>query len=297
MILTIFTPVYNRAHLIHKLYDSLINQTNQNFVWLIVDDGSTDNIKNIIEEYRKSAKFEVRYIYQENQGKHTAHNLGVANCNTELFFCVDSDDFLTSNAVERIYEIHDKYSGHSTLGYYFRKMDTQNKISGGKFLFNNELVGLSELYFNYGFVGELAIILKTDLIKPYAFPVFAGERFVSENVFYNQITSIAPMVWVDEVIYIFEYQQTGYTLNSSKLLLKNPRGVAMGYLSNAIYGTKIIDRAKAYAAFIAMKKVFKITSRQYCDSIIPKSIKLIGTLLKNHYKKLFKNLKKLSGMD
>lgn len=290
MSLTIFTPVYNRTNLIHKLYESLVRQSNQNFIWLIVDDGSTDNIKQIIDGYRSSAKFEIKYIYQENAGKHSAHNTGVENCKTELFFCVDSDDYLTDDAVESIYSEHEKYRSQKILGYYFRKKDTQNQISGVAFSFEKKFVGLRELYFKYGFIGELAIVLKTDLIKHFSFPVYKNEKFVSEKVFYNQITSIAPMVYIDKVIYVFEYQETGYTMNSNRLLAKNPIGGAMGYLSDAIYGMKFIDKAKSFGAFLSMKKVFEISDKEYPMYNISIFVRFAGYMLKHHYNKLFKRI-------
>ncbi len=291
MKLTIFTPIYNRAHLIDRLYESLLKQTNQNFVWLIVDDGSTDNLERLIELYKKKSGFEIRYYYQKNQGKHIAHNLGVEKCDTELFFCVDSDDYLSDDAVEKIYKIHDANTSRNVLGYYFRKADTNGNISGGSFSIKSNTVGLREIYYRYGFVGELAIILKTNLIKNYSFPSYENEKFVSEKVFYNQITSIAPMIYVDDAIYIFEYQETGYTMNSNRLLAKNPRGAAMGYLSDAIYGTNLIDTAKAFASFNAIKNAFDISDETYSRGAIKTLVKILAVLLKPHYNKLFRQIK------
>lgn len=290
MKLTIFTPIYNRAHLISRLYESLLRQTNQNFVWLIVDDGSTDNIKQIIEEYKKDANFEIRYYYQNNQGKHIAHNTGVDKCDTELFVCVDSDDYLTDDAADKIYSVHNANSSQNILGYYFRKIDTNGNISGGNFSLRNSFVGLRELYYRYGFVGELAIVLKTKLIKDFAFPQYTNERFVSEKVFYNQITSIAPMRYVDEAIYIFEYQESGYTMNSNRLLAKNPKGAAMGFLSDAIYGAKLFDMAKAYASFFSMKKVFGIENEVYPQNEVKLIVRIMASLLRAHYNKLFRQI-------
>lgn len=292
MKLTIFTPVYNRANLINNLYESLTRQSNTDFIWMIVDDGSTDNIKQIIEQYKKTSNFKIQYIYQDNRGKHSAHNTGIANCSTELFLCVDSDDYLTDDAVEKIYAINREYGlqEQCVLGYFFRKKDTKNQLSGGNFNLKNKLVGLREIYFKYGFSGELAIVFKTELIKDYHFPTYDSEKFVSEKVFYNQITNIAPMVYVDDAIYIFEYQQSGYTMNANSLLAKNPVGTAMGYLSDTIYGTKFIDRAKSYSSFIAMKQVFCIPNNQYDDYNIPFAIRCAGWILKPHYIKIFKKI-------
>ncbi len=297
MKLTIFTPVYNRADLIDRLYESLSCQTNHNFIWLIVDDGSTDNLQQKVERLNKDSNFEIRYYYQKNQGKHVAHNTGVEKCDTELFFCVDSDDFLTEDAVEKILTVHKMNLSRNVLGYYFRKVDTEGDVSGGKFSIRNNVVGLREIYYKYRFVGELAIVLKTDLIKGFSFPTYANEKFVSEKVLYNQLTSIAPMVYVDEAIYVFEYQESGYTMNSNKLLAKNPRGAAMGFLSDAVYGTNFIDMSKAYAAFSSVKKIFGIRDEIYPKYSVKASVRIMAVLLKPHYNKLFRKINSRYNME
>ena len=290
MKLTIFTPVYNRADLIDRLYESLRRQTNHNFIWLIVDDGSTDNLQQKIERLNKELDFEIRYYYQKNQGKHAAHNMGVEKCDTELFFCVDSDDYLKEGAVEKILTVHEMNLSRKVLGYFFRKVDTEGNVSGGRFSIRNNVVGLREIYYRYGFVGELAIVLKTDLIKGFSFPTYANEKFVSEKVLYNQLSSIAPMVYVDEAIYVFEYQESGYTMNSNKLLAKNPKGAAMGFLSDAVYGTNFIDMSKAYAAFSSVKKTFGICGEIYPKCSVKTSVRIMAVLLKPHYNKLFRKI-------
>ena len=106
--LTIFTPTFNRAELLKRVYDSLLRQREKNFSWLIVDDGSTDNTKEVVEEWLREGRINIQYEYQENGGKMRAHNQGVNLCNTELFLCLDSDDFLTEDAVEIILSCYEK---------------------------------------------------------------------------------------------------------------------------------------------------------------------------------------------
>ena len=100
--LTIFTPTYNRAYTLKKLYASLIEQINQNFEWLIVDDGSTDNTEEVVKQWVDEKKITIRYFKQRNGGKQRAHNKGVEICNTELFICVDSDDYIVKDSVDKI---------------------------------------------------------------------------------------------------------------------------------------------------------------------------------------------------
>lgn len=98
---TVITPTYNRAYILPKLFESLKAQTSKNFEWLIVDDGSADDTKTLVESWIKSKpEFNIQYIYQENAGKMQAHNTAVQNCKTEFFMCVDSDDYIQEKAIE-----------------------------------------------------------------------------------------------------------------------------------------------------------------------------------------------------
>lgn len=102
-LITIFTPAYNRAYSLHLCYESMLRQENKNFKWLIVDDGSTDNTKELVEEWiQKDNGFEIQYVYKKNGGMHTAHNTAYELIDTELNVCIDSDDYLADGAIEKI---------------------------------------------------------------------------------------------------------------------------------------------------------------------------------------------------
>ena len=100
--LTVFTPAYNRAVTLPRLYESLLRQTCFDFEWLIIDDGSSDDTSRLIHSFTGEGKFPVRYVYKENGGKHTAHNLALEEAEGEWFLCVDSDDTLAPDAVEMV---------------------------------------------------------------------------------------------------------------------------------------------------------------------------------------------------
>ena len=100
--ITIFTPTYNRDYIIINLYKSLLIQTLKDFEWLIIDDGSTDNTELLVSSFIKDNKINIRYIKQQNGGKHRAINKALEEAKGELFFIVDSDDQLVDNAIERI---------------------------------------------------------------------------------------------------------------------------------------------------------------------------------------------------
>ena len=107
--LTIFTPAYNRAHTIGRTYESLCRQTSKDFCWLVVDDGSVDNTKELVINWIKENKIPIRYIYQQNQGMHGAHNTAYRNIDTELNTCIDSDDYMPDDAVEKIIAFWNRY--------------------------------------------------------------------------------------------------------------------------------------------------------------------------------------------
>ena len=114
--LTVFTPAYNRAHTITRTYESLCRQTCKDFTWLVVDDGSTDGTRALIEQWIAAGVIDIRYIYQANQGMHGAHNTAYRNITTELNTCIDSDDYMPDDAVQQIVDFwkahgSDRYAG------------------------------------------------------------------------------------------------------------------------------------------------------------------------------------------
>ena len=165
--ITIFTTTYNRCVEIKKLYNSLREQTNKNFIWLVVDDGSSDETEELFSQILAECNFEIKYIKQENGGKYKAHNKGVIEANTEFFVCVDSDDFLSYNAVEimnkKIIESN-CLKDNKINGIFFPRtcIDSVNNI---QFKIKNNLLDIMDLKFLYNKNIETIILIKTDLLK------------------------------------------------------------------------------------------------------------------------------------
>ena len=130
--ITVLTPTYNREKNLYKLYNSLCSQTNKDFVWMIIDDGSTDNTKEVINKWRDENKIEIVYIYKENGGKHTALNIGIKNINTDMTFIVDSDDWLVDNAIEIIYK-------DEVCGFSFLRKFPNGEINNKSFPVNDKI--------------------------------------------------------------------------------------------------------------------------------------------------------------
>jgi len=279
MFLTVFTPTYNRAHLLINLYESLCAQTCKDFEWLIVDDGSTDNTEETVREFIEKNEISIKYIRKENGGKHTAYNAAIDICNTELFFCVDSDDELTTDAVEIIHEEYKKNEYEQFLGMVFRKITRDGIDEASQYPDGIKAIGLADLYHNYSFTGELAFVFKTDLIKSYTFPVFTGEKFLTERVLFNKLNNIATMLLCNDKIYVYEYQEDGLTTRYKKNIKKCPYGCAYDHISEAYYGKKVVYKAKHYAAYKAFVMLFKIDKRKLrIDFSVDKVIIVLGNL-------------------
>lgn len=231
MMLTIFTPTYNRGNLLERLYQSLITQKCREFEWLIVDDGSTDNTAEIVEELIKEKKINIRYIYKENGGKHTAHNVAVANAVGELFLCVDSDDQLVSNAVETIIQSCNKLQVND-CGFIGYKQDNTGKLLSSRLPSDATIhYGLFQYSEKQNIAGEFAFIFKREIIQNYLFPVFLNERFVGECVLYDLLEmngyTFCPL---NEVIELCEYQTEGLSSNFNELMKSNPAGYCVYFM-------------------------------------------------------------------
>jgi len=225
--ITIFTPAYNRAHLLPRLYDSLKKQTCQDFVWLVIDDGSADDTRQLLNSYIAEGILDIQYIYQENQGMHGAHNTAYENIKTELNTCIDSDDFMPENAVEIILnkwktttaEDKLKYSGIVGLD-----ADMQGNIIGSKF--TTETTTLEDFYLNGG-TGDKKLVYRTEVMNNYPpYPLFKGEKYVGLGYKYLLADQEYQLITMNEVLIIVDYQEGGSSNNMFRQYYKNPKGFA-----------------------------------------------------------------------
>lgn len=224
MTLTIFTPTYNRAYILPQLYRSLYEQSCKSFVWLIVDDGSTDNTKELVKRWQKEANFEIIYYYQENGGKMRAHNSGVKLCTTDLFMCIDSDDQALPNAVEEVLCLSKLFTPKTAAAAAARLMNKDIKTPWPN---NVKHCTMYELGQKYGFHGETTLVYRTDILRMYPFPEIEGEKFITEAYVYFQIDKEGYLLLGNKSLVQCEYQPDGYSLNEKKLFANNPRGYAM----------------------------------------------------------------------
>lgn len=223
MKITVFTPTYNRAHLLDKLYTSLVIQTNRDFEWLIVDDGSIDDTKDVVQSFIKDDKIKIRYIFQENGGKHRAINKGLDHTKSELFFIVDSDDYLIPTAIKKIiYKYKTIENSKEFAGISFNKGFTENKLVGKTFSLDYiDCTNLERGKNNI--LGDKSEIYKTEILRNIKFPEIEGENFMSEIVLWNEVARQGyKLRWYNEIIYICNYLEDGLTVNRDSIYLRNP---------------------------------------------------------------------------
>ena len=276
--LTVFTPTYNRESLLPRLYESLSRQTSDDFVWLIVDDGSTDNTKALIDSYKLENKVRILYFYRENGGKMRAHNDGVKNCATPYFLCVDSDDYLVETAVEKLLAVANEkniLSDASCAGIISHKGKSETELlSDVNFPENINKSTLYGLYLN-GFKGETTIMFVTDVIKRFLFPEIDGEKYVPEDYIYDKIDSEYEYIVLDEIITVCEIVSEGYTDSVIKLKKNNPVAFNLYYEQRAIITPPSVLKIKYLGFYV---KYSKICGKNIFDTKLPKPYVIIGLI-------------------
>lgn len=243
--ISFFTPTYNRGYILKNLYNSLLRQTNKDFCWIIVDDGSTDNTEELVRKWLFENNIEIIFRRQKNQGKMAAHNYGVKLSNTDLFVCIDSDDFVVDNFVEIIISKQNYLSQNKIAGIIAYRGKSKDEPIGTEFNLDLKTSTLSCIY-NQGFIGDTTLVFKTDVIKKYPFPIIEGEKFITESFVYDQIDKDYRYVLLPKVLTICEYRNDGLTLNGMKLVFNNPAGWAARSIQQGNSESEIIKRMKHY---------------------------------------------------
>lgn len=231
MLVTVATPTYNRASLLPRLYQSLCSQTCSDFEWVIIDDGSTDNTREVVEGFVKEDKITIRYIHKENGGKHTALNRGVKEAKGKWFFIVDSDDYLCNNSIEIIKKEgaelidSDKYAGLSGIDI-FKNGASHTVFPSVPYIDASAY----EISTKYGVRGDLAEVFKTHILKEFPFPEIPNERFCPEVLVWNRIANSNRILrFLPQPIKIIEYLPDGLTSSITKLRMRNPIASTLCY--------------------------------------------------------------------
>ena len=272
--ITIFTPTYNRHDTIDRLFKSLTNQSCFDFEWIVIDDGSTDSTEKYFQNIKnQQLSFPITYIKKENGGKHRAINDAVKIANGELFFIVDSDDYLTDNAVEQIFYWNNALdNSHKWAGFAGLKgTDSQNIVGlhPGK---NTFVDAKNTERRQKNLLGDKAEIYFTEILKKYPFPEIDGENFISEEIVWNSIAHDGYYLrWFSSIIYICEYRDDGLTYNRLQIEKKNPQGLLL-WSKNQIKVFSEDYREKVFAIFNYYQAVKdgKNLSQIACDLAVSK---------------------------
>lgn len=222
--LTILTPTYNRGVQLKNLYESLKRQTNKNFIWYVVDDGSTDNTKYVIKEFQKENHVKIWYDKKKNGGKHTALNYGIKKSETALTMIVDSDDLLTPDAVDTICNDWLENCDQNICGMNYLRGYSGFEVIGKKWPNDEQIANTITLTCNKGITGDKAEVFVTEILKEYPFPEIPGEKFFSESYVWIGIAKNYDMFMRNKIIYITEYLEGGLTKGGRKLQIENPQG-------------------------------------------------------------------------
>ena len=247
MLITVFTPTYNRAHLLPRLYESLGKQTFKDFEWVIVDDGSVDETRNVVSEFESdNEKFLIRYYNQENGGKHRAINRGVKEAKGELFFIADSDDWLPENALEMVVAAYEKVKDDKNIaGIVGLDCYDNGSITGSGLPKDIIDCNAIEIRLKYQVTGDLKEVFRTSVLREFPFPEIDGERFCPEQLVWFRVAQKYKLRYLNKPIYIAEYQEQGITSSITKVRMKSPIASMMTYVELNGYDIPFSSKIKA----------------------------------------------------
>lgn len=217
-VLTVFTPTYNRAHTLRRLYDSLIQMGCDKVEWLVVDDGSADRTAEAVAEFSREGKVQIRYIKKENGGKHTALNEGIRQARGDYFLCVDSDDCLEEDALEHIFQTLQS-SPEGVIAY--KSYWNSGERIGAAFPESLTRTTLFSLINDYKCSGDRTLIYRTDILKQIRIPEPTGYTFFPETYLYDRFDERHCCVLLPVSLCRCEYMAGGYSDTFRMLMIRN----------------------------------------------------------------------------
>ncbi|WP_315356586.1 glycosyltransferase family A protein [Segatella oulorum] len=253
--ITILTPTFNRAHLLPRLFESLTHQTDFDFEWLVIDDGSTDGTSDLFAgKTFLSAPFPIRYYRQENGGKHRALNAGVKQAKGDFIFIADSDDWLLPQSV-------------AIVGQHTSAIADDNIFAGvaGLDVFDDErIVGTGlpqdiidcnamDIRYRYHVDGDLKEVFKTTVLQEFPFPEIQDERFCPEQLVWFRIAQKYKLRYFNIPIYVAEYQPNGITASIIRVRMLAPQATCMMYAEMLAYKIPFKEKIKAAINFWRFK--------------------------------------------
>lgn len=245
-LMTIFTPTYNRGHLLGDIYQSLLKQTSKDFEWVIVDDGSVDNTQEVVKSFMDERHFPIVYEYQQNRGKHFAVNHGVRLAKGDLFLILDSDDELPPTAIETIMRYFQPVASDPSFGGVVGFMSHR---SGEMIERRNDFevldMSYTESHYNRHMAGDMAEVFRTSVLKEFPFPEIEGEKFCPEALLWNRISTKYKLRYFNQVVYFRDYLEGGLTDRIVRIRMQSPVASMMCYQELTTYDVPLKEKVKA----------------------------------------------------
>lgn len=227
--LTVFTPAYNRADLLPRCFEAMKRQTNKEFIWMIIDDGSTDNTRELVEGWMaQPLDFEIVYYYKENGGLHTTYNEAISHIETELSMCIDSDDFMPDDAVQKVLKCWEEKGSDRVAGIVGLDYDLDGKVIGDP-LPDQPTVNLIDLLVGRYKLnnGDRTNVVRTELYKKFApMKVFPGEKNFNPHYMHLQISMEYDFLVLNENLRFVEYQPGGMSNSMYRQYRSSPKSFA-----------------------------------------------------------------------
>ena len=240
ILFSVITPTYNRSEKLKNCFLSLQKQTFSNFEWLIIDDGSIDETKALVDKWKN--KLNIQYFYQENSGKPSAVNKGIINSKGKYFVVLDSDDIPVPDAFEKII-YYLKESSDQTIAVGFLTQDNNGKIIGTDFPMDIWNSSILEAYSKFNIQGDKWLAFKTIIAKNFLFPIYENEKYVPEGLVFNRMARTGFKIdFINIPLLIHEYQSDGITMNINKIRIENPIGFFSYYFENIISNEFIFNK-------------------------------------------------------
>lgn len=273
--LTVFTPTYNRKNLLPVLYAGLCSQTSKDFLWLIVDDGSSDGTKELVDEWTREGKVEIEYYFKKNGGMHTAHNLAYKKIKTELNVCIDSDDSMPADAVENILLFWKNVKNKKEVsGIIALDSDFEGNVLGTELPETDKPVHFETLYKKYRISGDKKLIYRTSVINEVPeYPEYENERLVPLSYKYWRADRKYPFAVMNKTVCLVNYQADGSSATIKKQYFQSPRGFLAAKKDAMVYPRIFSHQIKATIHYIFFNKM--LNEKGY----IKKSPKKLLTIL------------------
>lgn len=300
--ITVFTPTYNRAWILSKAYNSLLKQTFRDFIWVIMDDGSTDSTEGLVQKWINEKKIHIKYFTQKNMGRFGAYNNALKHFEGELVVFLDSDDCLMPTMLEEMaitWEERHKDFDPEPIGIISYMKDQNGKIYGNEFpnLYCERDYVLRD---KYRLEGDKCEVYSRKLLQKYTYPIFEGERFIGDSLIMNRMAEVGGMIILNKALYVREYPEDSLTVNIAKVHYNSPKGMALYYGETIKYYQSYILRklncAMKYVTFskIADQQIFRkgmnspgLVALMYVPGLIYKQIIKRNAKGKNENENLF----------